>query len=90
MGSEKYPGEGEYSDHMAANGGYCNAYTEFEWTNYQFQVKYSGLQQAIDMIASSFKAPMLLKEAMDREIESINNEYNMCYPDDNVRLLQVL
>ena len=36
MGSEKYPREGAYSDFLAANGGYCNAYTEFEWTNYQF------------------------------------------------------
>ena len=42
------------------------------------------------MIASALKAPLLLKEAMDREIESIHNEYKMCYPDDNVRLLQVL
>ena len=36
MGSDKYPDEGGYSDHMAANGGFCNAYTQFEWTNYQF------------------------------------------------------
>ena len=34
MGSEKYPDEGGYSEFLSANGGYCNAYTEFEWTNF--------------------------------------------------------
>ena len=42
------------------------------------------------MIASALEAPLLSKDAMDREIESIHNEYKMLYPDDNVRLLQVL
>ena len=36
MGSSKYKEENAYNDHMAANGGYCNAYTEFELTNFQF------------------------------------------------------
>ena len=34
MGSEKYPEEEAYSNHMSTFGGYCNAYTELEWTNY--------------------------------------------------------
>ena len=33
MGSEKYDDESLYSNYISANGGYCNAYTEFEWTN---------------------------------------------------------
>ena len=52
LSSEKYPKAGEYSDHIAANGGYSNAYTEFEWTNFYFEVSYSGLQVALDMMAS--------------------------------------
>ena len=42
------------------------------------------------MIASALKQPLLLKDAMEREIDSINSEYKMCYPDDNVRMLQVM
>jgi insulysin len=34
MGSEKYEEESAFSDHCSANGGYSNAYTSFEWTNY--------------------------------------------------------
>ena len=43
MGSEKYEEENVYSDHVSAHGGYCNAYTEFEWTNYLFETSYTGL-----------------------------------------------
>ena len=38
LGSTKYPDPKAYSDHMASNGGSCNAYTEFELSNYQFSV----------------------------------------------------
>ena len=34
MGSEKYPTENAYDDHLSKNGGYSNAYTETERTIY--------------------------------------------------------
>ena len=30
MGSEKYPEESGYSEHVTTHGGFCNAFTEFE------------------------------------------------------------
>ena len=36
MGSERYPESGSYSEHFEKNGGWSNAITEFEWTNFQF------------------------------------------------------
>jgi insulysin len=38
LGTEKYPDEGAYAKFLAENGGYCNAYTAAENTNYQFQL----------------------------------------------------
>ena len=87
MGSEKYTDEGAYSSHISAHGGFCNAYTDFEWTNYQFKVNYSGLQLALDMTANNFTSPLLKEEAMDREINAVESEFRMCFPDDNVRSL---
>lgn len=49
MGSEKYPEEDSFSDLISSNGGYSNAFTEYEYTNYQFQVNYNALQKALDM-----------------------------------------
>ena len=43
LGSEKYPSESELATHIGSNGGITNAYTEFEWTSFQFQVSYQGL-----------------------------------------------
>ena len=34
MGSEKYPTENAYDDHLSKNGGYSNAYTETQCTVY--------------------------------------------------------
>ena len=90
MGSYKYRGEAEYGDHVAASGGYCNAYTEPEISNFQMSVKYSGLQRALDMQANNFAAPLLLKEAMAREINAIDDEFKGNQSDESVRLLQIL
>ena len=55
MGSERHPEESAYSDHVSANGGYCNAYTEFEWTNYHFEVNETGLVQSLDMMSANLE-----------------------------------
>ena len=43
MGSKKYPDEVEFGNLIAENGGYSNAYTEYEYTNYQFKINYDKL-----------------------------------------------
>ena len=57
MGSTKYPGENTYSDWITKHGGDSNAFTEYEFTNYQFRVDLSGLQTALDMHAHLFTTP---------------------------------
>ena len=75
MGSEKYPEESAFSDLISSNGGYSNAFTEYEYTNYQFQVNYKALQKALDMKAWLFHRPLLKKEAMEREINAVESEF---------------
>ena len=38
MGSEKYPKENGYDQFVTAHGGFCNAFTEGEFTVFQFDV----------------------------------------------------
>ena len=90
MGSQKYKEEAAYSEHVSANGGYCNAYTEFELTNFQFNVQYSGLQKALDMAANNFASPLLCKEAMEREINAVESEFKGVVTDDNLRLIEIV
>ena len=75
LGSKKWPEENSYSDHIAQSGGFVNAYTMYEWTNYQFECNYSGLETAIDMMASNFASPLMNLDSMDREVSSIESEY---------------
>ena len=60
MGSEKYPEEDAYSEHISEHGGYVNAETNFEKTVFQFEINYSGLEKALDMMANNFYRPLLL------------------------------
>ena len=90
MGSEKFPEESTYSNYIASNGGWNNAYTAFEWTNFQYEVAYSGFKKSLDILADSMKAPLLNKDAMERELEAVESEYKMFYGDDDTRTLQIL
>ena len=90
MGSEKYPEEDAFSAHISENGGDCNAFTQYEKTVFTFDVCYSGLEKAFDMLAQNFSKPFLHPEAVDREIKAIESEYQMCIPDDSVRIIQTL
>ena len=42
------------------------------------------------MLASNLAEPKLISDAIDREINAIESEYQMCFPDDNVRFLQCM
>ena len=90
MGSEKYDDESAYSNHIAENGGYANAFTNLESTNYYFDISYDGLKLALDMMAHNFKSPLLNKDSIEREINAIESEYKMNAVDDSVRMLQIL
>ena len=76
-GSHKYPDVNAYNDHVAENGGYCNAYTEYEWTNYYFEVSYLGLEKTLDMVAANMEQPTLERDTMEKEINAVESEFKM-------------
>ena len=90
MGSERYPDVNIYSEHIAENGGYCNAYTEFEWTNYYQEVSYLGLEKALDMIACNMDKPLLTRDTMDKELNAVESEFKMIQVNDAARSLQIV
>ncbi|CAF0765571.1 unnamed protein product [Adineta steineri] len=49
MGSSKYPGENEYSKLIEGNGGYKNAFTSGDHTNYRFDINPNLLPEALDV-----------------------------------------
>lgn len=89
MGSEKYPTENHYDAFITAHGGFCNAMTEGEYTCFEFDVTAQYFVQSLDIFANCFISPLLLSECSDREINAIENEFNLARNDDAVRLQQL-
>lgn len=77
MGNKKYPIESGFNDFVSANGGKRNAQTSGEYTMYFFDIMEEFLAEGIDRFAQMFISPLLSSNAMQRERESVDSEYQM-------------
>ncbi|MEM6928301.1 MAG: insulinase family protein [Myxococcota bacterium] len=75
LGTEKYPSEGEYGAYMRSNGGYTNAYTASEHTNYLFEVNHDAFEGALDRFAQFFIGPLFTEEFVQRELNAVASEH---------------
>lgn len=90
MGSEKYPRENYFDSFLNKHGGSDNAYTECEKTVYKMEVHQKHLHRALDIFANFFVSPLIKKESMERELQAIDNEFQLVLPSDSCRLQQLL
>ena len=88
--SKKYPVEDEYSDFLSRNGGYDNAYTSTENTNYYFRVNADALSEALDRFAQFFIAPIFTQDGVNREMNAVNAEHLKNLQSDGWRVWQLL
>lgn len=89
-GSQKYPQENAYSDFLSSHGGYDNAYTSFENTNYFFRVSSDYLPEALDRFAQFFISPILVQDGVSREVNAVDAEHRKNLQNDGWRLWQLL
>ncbi len=89
LGTEKYPSVSDYGDYLTSNGGYSNAYTASDHTNYQFEIAHETFEGAIDRFAQFFIAPLFTPEFTEREINAVNNEAQRYIENDTWRVWQV-
>jgi insulysin len=75
MGSTKYPDENQYNEVVNENGGYTNAYTDSDHTNYYFTCTPDGLFKVLDIFAQFFISPLLKEDSVQREINAVDSEY---------------
>jgi len=48
LGSEKFPSDNDYKDFVTKNGGYCNAHTSTDYTNYHFKTKNDAAYETLE------------------------------------------
>jgi insulysin len=90
MGTKKYPDINDFSDFLHKNGGYSNAFTSPDTTNYHFEINPSALFKAIDRFAHFFIDPLLNKKSVDKEINAVNSEHNKNLQNDSRRIMSIL
>lgn len=75
LGSQKYPNGDDYFRTVTENNGHFNAYTDREITNYFFDIHYFSFEAAIDIFSRFFIDPLFSEEKINKEINSVNSEY---------------
>lgn len=90
MGSRQHPKENELDQFLSANGGGSNAETECEYTLFYFDIVEEHLQGALSRFSSLFIEPLMLREAMSREIEAVESEFQNNINNDADRILQII
>ena len=83
MGSEKYPEESYFMDIVSKYGGFHNAHTQPTETCYYLGFLNEGFDKIIDIFSRFFIDPLFLKDAIDREMNAVNNEHLKNVNDDN-------
>ena len=90
MGSKKYPEENAYDKFMSTHGGSDNAFTELEHTVFHFEIPQEHLANALDMFAQFFTHPLLLGDSVERELQSIESEFQLVKNSDNCRVQHLM
>ncbi|KAM9325165.1 nardilysin [Gastrophryne carolinensis] len=85
MGSEKYPDENGFDAFLKKHGGSDNASTDCERTIFQFDVQRKYFKEALDRWAQFFIAPLMVRDAIDREVQAVDSEYELARPSDSNR-----
>jgi insulysin len=89
LGTEKFPDVDEYSSYLKNYGGYSNAYTAPDHTNYQFQVLPDGFEGALDRFSQFFISPLFTEEYTEREVNAVNSEHQKNIMNDYRRLYRI-
>jgi insulysin len=89
LGTEKYPDEAEYSKYLTGNGGYSNAYTQQDHTNYHFEIRHEAFEGALDRFSQFFIAPLFDPRFTEREMNAVNSEFQKNSENDAWRLNQL-
>ncbi|XP_076653212.1 nardilysin [Halictus rubicundus] len=90
MGSAKYPQENDFDAFIKKRGGSDNAFTDCETTTFYFEIQEKHLLSALDRFAQFFIEPLMKKDAINRERESVDSEFQMALPFDTNRGEQLL
>lgn len=89
LGTDKYPDANNYQNFISAHGGNHNAWTGTEFSNYYFTIDAPYFAQALDRFMRFFYQPTLDSQWVEKELQSIESEFQLKRQDELRRLYQV-
>lgn len=89
MGSKQFPEPNGLNNYVGAHGGNANAWTGTEFSNYFFEVDNDALPQAVTRLTDMLIQPNFEAGLINKEIRTIDAEFELKRNDDLRRLYQV-
>lgn len=90
LGTDKYPDADAYGKFLSTHGGFSNAFTGFEDTNYFFSIHKDYLEGALDRFSQFFISPRFNADYAEREINAVDSEHQKNLNNDSRRIYQIL
>lgn len=85
LGTKEFPKSDEYSTYMETHGGWDNAYTSDEVTNYMFEVDNGAIEGALERFSRFFVSPLFDGTYLEREKNAVNSEFEKNIKQDGWR-----
>ncbi|KAF2584537.1 hypothetical protein F2Q70_00034969 [Brassica cretica] len=89
LGSDKFPMENALDNYLNMHGGDSTAATDDDHTIFFLFAESKLLKHVLDMFARPFIAPLMKPDSMNREIKSIDSEFEILKQSDTHRLYQL-
>lgn len=89
MGSERFPRENEFDVFLNKHGGETNASTDSETTTFYFDCQYQYLFRALERFSQFFISPLIKRNALARELEALDSEFQSVLQSDSCRRQQL-
>ncbi|MBN1903791.1 MAG: insulinase family protein [Deltaproteobacteria bacterium] len=85
LGNKKYPEVDEFSNYLESHGGYTNAFTGEDRSNYHFEIQHDAFDGALDRFSQFFISPLFSPEYTEREINAVHSEHQKNLEQDDWR-----
>lgn len=89
IGSKKYPEDNSFKDFIVQHGGRTNGNTNHTETIYYFDVDTDSLAEGLDQFAQFFIEPLFLDDKIERELDSVQLEFDNTRTQDLFRMARV-
>ena len=74
--SAAYPEEDGYHSFLADHGGFANAYTADDRTNFFFEIEPEHLDDTLDRFSGFFISPLLRQSSTSKEVNQVSSEHD--------------